>query len=110
MPMPSRRRMFGRDPGEDGGEEKRLTPERAARERGRVGRFAAWLGFGPEEEGVKGEDTEERIRAAAARATEQAEQRATQEILALEEDFERARQEAAGAVADLESRLAQMEG
>jgi DNA uptake protein ComE-like DNA-binding protein len=137
--------MFGRDSGENGGEEKRLTPEGAASERGRVGRFAAWLGFGPEEEGVQpqkegvvqpeeaepesewppsprravpaseadlgrpGEDAEERIRGAAARAAEQAEQRATQEILALEEDLERARQETAQGVAELESRLAQME-
>jgi len=54
-------------------------------------------------------DTQERIRVAAADAADAAEQRAIQEILALEEALARARSEAATKVAELEQRLVDSE-
>jgi DNA uptake protein ComE-like DNA-binding protein len=54
-------------------------------------------------------EIEERIRRAAASAARAAEQRAADEILALEEDLERAKKDATEKVAQLERRLADME-
>src|SRR5215208_1641921 len=54
-------------------------------------------------------DTEERIRVAAADAADAAEQRSIEEILALEEDLERAKVEAASKLEELEGRLTGME-
>src|SRR3954466_5090968 len=54
-------------------------------------------------------DTAERIRVAAADAADAAEQRSIEEILALEEDLERAKVEAATKLEELEGRLTGME-
>src|SRR5213075_2211647 len=79
----------------------------AAKDRGPIGRFVAWLGYGPEAEPEQPEpvappsarqrdaaeprrtDADDAIRAAA----EAAERRARDEILALEEDLDRAKSE-----------------
>jgi hypothetical protein len=57
-----------------------------------------------------GGDIERRIEAAAASAALAAEERAIAEILALEEDLERADEEASSRIAELEGRLAEAEG
>jgi DNA uptake protein ComE-like DNA-binding protein len=89
---------------------------------GSVGRFMAWLGLGPEGgagppvnrgaarvslDPETGDDIEARIRSAAAIAAEAAERRAVDEILALEHDLARAKDEATAKLAELKRRLAE---
>src|SRR4051794_21823116 len=131
--MARRPGIFRRDPDSEGEESAEsasstpsdLTPEQAAKEPRRAGKFMAWLGYGPESapDEAEGEpatelqastdqpppprrgDTEDRIRVAAAGAADAAEQRSIEEILALEENLERAKTEAAERLSELEQRL-----
>src|SRR4051812_17057400 len=61
------------------------------------------------ESGGRRGDTDERIKVATTSATQAAESVAMEEIMALEEDFERARQESAAALTELEARVREAE-
>jgi DNA uptake protein ComE-like DNA-binding protein len=115
--MPSRRRgSFGRG-GHEGAEG--VTPEWAAKDRSRVGRFMAWLGFGPEEEPSvtppaerpaepqrpvstpRHDDAPPPTPPGVAKSVEGAERRASEQITALEGELEQAKEEAARLKAEL---------